>query len=323
MVLNIKRASSLDGATINVQDVLKPFDHQVGGHTPFTSLPNGHLLKPCEEREILFYQKMPKILKSIAPLCCSTIQGSSVSTLDDSCSNCRHHQLENVVIPESIEGSPILNKRKLSKNFIVLSDLTYRMKSPRILDLKLGTRQHGDQATVSKIACMTAKCQATTSATLGIRLCGMKIPFLEQNSQNFAPNFAPNSAAPNFAPKSEISINKYMGRSMDKTDLFLAVKQFFDVPEAVLEEVERRLLGIRDVLCGADGVRLFGASLLIVIESNFSDSQLPIDNLVRIKVVDFANATFGGLQGDSFYDGRDDGSILGLETLLEIVKGKN
>lgn len=57
---------------------------------------------------------------------------------------------------------------------------------------------------------------------------------------------------------------------MDKTDLFLAVKQFFDVPEAVLEEVERRLLGIRDVLCGADGVRLFGASLLIVIESNFS-----------------------------------------------------
>ncbi|KAF1763314.1 hypothetical protein GCK72_011580 [Caenorhabditis remanei] len=300
MVLNIKRASSLDGATVNVQDVLKPFDHQVGGHTPFTSLPNGHLLKPCDEREIYFYQKMPKIIKSIAPKCCSTIQGSSVSTFDDSCVNCRQHQLENVVIPESIEGSPILNKRKLSKNFIVLSDLTYRMKSPRILDLKLGTRQHGDQATVAKIACMTAKCQSTTSASLGIRLCGMKCPPSDQHNQ--------------------ISINKYEGREMGKLELFMAVRQFFNVSETVLEVVQKKLLGIRDVLSEADGVRLFGASLLIVIESEPTDST-PTDNLVRIKVVDFANSTFDGFQGDNFYEGRDEGSILGLDTLLGIVQG--
>ncbi|ULT98997.1 hypothetical protein L3Y34_000387 [Caenorhabditis briggsae] len=299
MVLNIKRASSLDGATVNVQDVLKPFDHQVGGHTPFTSLPNGHLLKPCVERELYFYQKMPKSLKSIAPLCCSTIQGSSVSTFDDSCVNCRQHQLENVVIPESIEGSPILNKRKLSKNFIVLSDLTYRMKSPRILDLKLGTRQHGDQATVAKIACMTAKCQSTTSAALGIRLCGMKRPPSESQNQ--------------------ISINKYEGRQMGKIELFLALQQFFDVPENVLELVQTKLLAIRGVLNDTEGVRLFGASLLIVIESEIKEST-PIENLVRIKVVDFANATFGGFQGDNIYEGKDEGSILGLDTLLGIVK---
>ncbi|CAL2035237.1 unnamed protein product [Caenorhabditis brenneri] len=300
MVLNIKRASSLDGATVNVQDILKPFDHQVGGHTPFTSLAHGHLLKPCDEREIYFYQKMPKILKKIAPLCCSTIQGSSVSTFDDSCHNCRqHHQLENVIIPESIEGSPILNKRKLSKNFIVLSDLTYRMKSPRILDLKLGTRQHGDQATMAKIACMTAKCQSTTSASLGIRLCGMKCPPCDS--------------------KNQMAINKYEGRAMDKLELFMALQQFFDVPEMVLEVVQRKLIAIRDVLNEADGVRLFGASLLIVIESEPSEST-PIDNLVRIKVVDFANATFNGFQGDNFYEGRDEGSILGLETLLGIVQ---
>uniref|UniRef100_A0A1I7UX34 Kinase n=1 Tax=Caenorhabditis tropicalis TaxID=1561998 RepID=A0A1I7UX34_9PELO len=298
MVLNIKRASSLDGATVNVQDVLKPFDHQVGGHTPFTSLPNGHLLKPCDEREIYFYQKMPKIIKSIAPLCCSTIQGSSVTTFDDSCLNCRQHQLENVVIPESIEGSPILNKRKLSKNFIVLSDLTYRMKSPRILDLKLGTRQHGDRATVAKIACMTAKCQSTTSASLGIRLCGMKCPPSES--------------------KNQVSISKYEGRAMDKMELFLAIRQFFNVPEVVLEVAQRKLLAIRDVLEKANGVRLFGASLLIVIESDPLEST-PIDNLVRIKVVDFANATFDGFQGDNFYEGSDEGSILGLETLLGII----
>ncbi|CAI2349805.1 unnamed protein product [Caenorhabditis sp. 36 PRJEB53466] len=298
MVLNIKRASSLDGATHDVHDVLKPFDHQVGGHTPFTALPNGHLLKPCDERELYFYQQMPIILKNIAPLCCSTIQGSSVNHLSDNCANCRLHQLENVVIPESIEGSPILNKRKLSKNFIVISDLTYRMKSPRVLDLKLGTRQHGDHASMAKIACMTAKCQATTSATLGIRLCGMKYDCIEMGRR--------------------VSISKYEGRAMGETELLQSIRLFFEVPRTILDEVRRKLRKIRETLLVANGVRLFGASLLIVIEGDF-DGSLPIEDLVRIKVVDFANATFNGFLGDNIYDGIDEGSILGLETIHRFV----
>uniref|UniRef100_A0A8R1DKI0 Kinase n=1 Tax=Caenorhabditis japonica TaxID=281687 RepID=A0A8R1DKI0_CAEJA len=289
MVLNIKRASSLDGSSFNVQDVLKPFVHQVGGHTPFTSLPNGHLLKPCHERELFFYQQMPSSLKSIAPLCCSTIQGTSLSSLMDCCTNCTEHQLENIVIPESIEGSSILNKRKLSRNFIILSDLTHRMKSPRILDLKLGTRQHGDQATAAKAACMTAKCQATTSATLGIRLCGMKY---DNNS-----------------------ISKYEGRAMREQELCSAIRGFFNVHREVLDEARRKLKRIRETLCEADGVRLFGSSLLFVIEGDFESNQQPINDLVRIKVVDFANATFSGFLADNLYPGIDDGSLLGLDTL--------
>lgn len=44
-----------------------------------------------------------------------------------------------------------------------------------ILDLKIGTRQHGEHEPPSKIASKTAKCLSTTSASLGLRLCGMQV----------------------------------------------------------------------------------------------------------------------------------------------------
>ncbi|CAB3402019.1 unnamed protein product [Caenorhabditis bovis] len=293
MVLNIKRASSFEGVTNHFEDILKPFDHQVGGHTPFTSFNNGHLLKPCDERELIFYQVMPSCLKKISPKCCTTIQGPIVSNTHDCCPQCKTQQFENVVIPESIEGSPILNKRKLSKNFIVISDLTYGMKCPRILDLKLGTRQHGDHASTAKVACMTAKCQSTTSANLGIRLCGMKL----------------------ISPGKHVLIDKYEGRSMSEQRLAEEIRSFFDVSPEIVEAARRKMKRIREVLCESDGVRLFGASLLIVIEGDPHVEGVPPENLVRIRVVDFANATFPGFLGDNLYEGIDDGSILGLDTI--------
>nr|ACI49182.1 hypothetical protein Csp3_JD02.010 [Caenorhabditis angaria] len=299
MVLNIKRASSLEETSVEIHDdILKPFVHQVGGHTPFTSLPNGHLLKPCDVRELHFYQQMPDHLKWIAPLCCTTIQGGSVNILPHSCIHCKTRQLENVIIPESIEGSPILNKRKLSKFFIVLSDLTYRMRSPRVLDLKLGTRQHGDQASLEKAACMTAKCRSTTSATLGIRLCGMKYQ-------------CPNT-------QQQIVYGKYEGRSMSELTLYENIIQFCSINSEILEIVKRKLEAIHSIIKKSYGLRLFGASLLIVLEGDPISSQT-IDELVQIKIVDYANSTFNGFLTDNFYEGPDDGSLLGIETILRFL----
>ena len=69
----------------------------------------------------------------------------------------------------------ILNWNLYVLEFILLENLASQFKLPCILDLKMGTRCHGDDAPEAKVHSQTLKCQETTSATLGLRICGMQV----------------------------------------------------------------------------------------------------------------------------------------------------
>lgn len=79
-------------------------------------------------------------------------------------------------VPPSIVGEDIARQEL----FIFMEDLTGRLKRPCVLDLKMGTRQYGYDATPLKKISQRKKCDTTTSRTLGVRMCGMQVSHLER-----------------------------------------------------------------------------------------------------------------------------------------------
>ncbi|GAN03778.1 inositol hexaphosphate kinase 3 [Mucor ambiguus] len=123
------------------------FDQQVAGHDQLMALPTSDLIvvKPCKKKELEFYQDAHSFpeFQDFLPECYGTVRAateSDLKILDDSALN-----------------------------------LLHGFTRPCILDLKMGSLLYDSEATDEKRMRMTRQSISTTSSSLGLRICGMKV----------------------------------------------------------------------------------------------------------------------------------------------------
>lgn len=195
------------------------------------------------------------------------------------------------------------------RQYILLEDLTRKMKTPTVLDLKMGTRQYGVYANSKKKNSQTLKCKLTTSQKLGCRVCGMKI--YRQSDDSF------------------IKRDKYFGRRIHIGWQFARVLLLFlydGISQAsILQKIPKLIKDLSELISAAEnlpGYRMYGASLLFMYDSEDSECNIYLidfaqcitrENFLK-NVSSFTCKPKGGL------DQTDQGFIKGLKSLQFYLK---
>lgn len=257
---DVTRKAAPAAAAVNSvsPNLLEPFAHQVAGQSLVFCYGADAICKSLIGRELRVYQTMPDSLRPYVP--------EYRGVVDIALSGPKLPQKDRGEEKDEEEGverggveHPLTTQRHLDKvvksqkednvyHFLLLENIVSGYNRPCVLDLKLGTRQHGDDAPTEKVHYQVNKCLRTTSALLGVRLCGMKVF---------------QSATGNY-----VKVDKTEGRRMRENDFREAMRNFlFDgrhIRRELIPALLLKLQKLKAAISELPSFRFYSSSLLVV-----------------------------------------------------------